>query len=639
MDTSERLSFVRKNTKCFLFSYLTLVIKKGEWKEVTRVRDKLEKLLLQESMGFIVRSRHGQQLESEKASLYFMNRENKNFRKNSLQSLKIGNTVTNDKSKIEAAVLKYFGALFNGHHDKRGNDTGRPFVPNYTELGDFLEGLGSLSQENQEALIKPLNYEDIKHIVLHECSNDKSPGLDGLSYEFYKTTWDIIGHDFVKVLQVQLQRLKLIDSDQHGATRLGSKVDGVPGVEDLRPITLLNCDYKILTKEFVRRLCPVMVDIIKSGQLCSSKKKNILFGVMNIISSIDYVNLHKITAYMVSLDMFKAYDRVMLDYLVRVMAAMKFPSLFIKWVQMLHEGATTCFLLNFLTNPMKVIFSIRQGDPLSMLLYIIYIEPLLLKIGRATRGLCVSSFVQKDDDYCDDLNFVSESVDDLLTIESIFEKFENISGTILSRSWKSKIMGLGLWQNRIDWPLPWLQVKRELKVFGFQITPKYSSTLEKNWTECFNKFQGTLISWSSRQLDTLVQRVEVLRIFGSSKLWYKASALPLPVKFARKIESAMHKFLWIGKFEKLKLDEVKNPLLLGGLNLPCVISKADALFLSQTCRMVVDSTNKEYSHIKYWMGLYMRDYFPDMGRGPHAELIIPYFQHMKALLSAGFTFW
>ena len=59
---------------------------------------------------------------------------------------------------------------------------------------------------------------------------------------------------------------------------------------------------------------------------------------------------------------------------------------------------------------------------------------------------------------------------------------------------------------------------------------------------------------------------------------------------------------------RLKLDEVKNPLLLGGLNLPCVISKADALFLSQTCRMVVDSTNKEYSHIKYWMGLYIREY-------------------------------
>ena len=178
------------------------------------------------------------------------------------------------------------------------------------------------------------------------------------------------------------------------------------------------------------------------------EEKNILFGVANIISSIEYVNAHRVPAYMLSLDMYKAYDRVMLDYLVKVMAAMMFPDVFIKWVQMLHEGATTCFLLNFLTDPMKVLFSIRQGDPLSMILYIIYIEPLLLMINKRTKGLSMATLTQKDEDFCDDLNFLSEYEDDLLTIEAIFVKFENISGAILSRSWKSKIMGLGLWKNR-----------------------------------------------------------------------------------------------------------------------------------------------------------------------------------------------
>ena len=98
-----------------------------------------------------------------------------------------------------------------------------------------------------------------------------------LPYEFYQITWDIIGMDFVDVLQVQLQRLNLIESDRNGATRLCSKVDGVPKVSELRPITLLNCDYKILTKDFVKRMCPVMSEIILSGQLCSVKGKNILF--------------------------------------------------------------------------------------------------------------------------------------------------------------------------------------------------------------------------------------------------------------------------------------------------------------------------------------------------------------------------
>ena len=63
----------------------------------------------------------------------------------------------------------------------------------------------------------------------------------------------------------------------------------------------------------MERVVPVLPQVIKSGQLCSVEEKNILFGIANIISSIDYINAHKVAAYLVSLDMYKAYDRVMLD--------------------------------------------------------------------------------------------------------------------------------------------------------------------------------------------------------------------------------------------------------------------------------------------------------------------------------------
>ena len=179
-------------------------------------------------------------------------------------------------------------------------------------------------------------------------------------------------------------------------------------------------------------------------------------------------------------------------------------------------------------------------------------------------------------------------------IEDIFVKFENLSGAILSRSWKSKVMGLGAWKDRSDWPLQWLQTKSELKIFGFQITATYKNTLERSWTKCYEGFHKVLMSWSSRQLESLVQRVEVLILFSTSKLWYKASALPLPVKFARKFEVAMTRFLWIGRLEKLKIDEIKNPLLSGGLNLPCVISKSDSLLLSQVCRLLKTANSKHF---------------------------------------------
>ena len=95
----------------------------------------------------------------------------------------------------------------------------------------------------------------------------------------------------------------------------------------------------------------------------------------------------------------------------------------------------------------------------------------------------------------------------------------------------------------------------------------------------------------------------------------------------------MVRFLWIGKLEKLKIDEIKNPVFSGGLNLPCIISRADSPFLSQTCRLMKDQASKQFSHFKYWLGTYVRDIFPEMVPGPHAEILSPYFQHMKALLT------
>ena len=96
-----------------------------------------------------------------------------------------------------------------------------------------------------------------------------------------------------------------------------------------------------------------------------------------------------------------------------------------------------------------------------------------------------------------------------------------------------------------------------------QITPSYKLTLRLSWEDCLTGFRKTIMSWKSRQLNTLVQRVEVLKVFACSKIWYKASALPMPSSFAKKFESLMGTFLWLGRLERLQVDEVKNPLWAG----------------------------------------------------------------------------
>ena len=76
-------------------------------------------------------------------------------------------------------------------------------------------------------------------------------------------------------------------------------------------------------------------------------------------------------------------------------------------------------------------------------------------------------------------------------------------------------------------------------------------------------------------------------------------ALPLPAKYFKKLKSVIGRFLWSGKLEKLQINELKNSKSNGGLNLPCVFSKANALFLSQSCRILLSYDTKNFGHLKY----------------------------------------
>ena len=128
---------------------------------------------------------------------------------------------------------------------------------------------------------------------------------------------------------------------------------------------------------------------------------------------------------------------------------------------MLHKGAKTRFILDELSQIIDVCFSIRQGDPLSMILYILYIEP-FLKYLEATLGSLRVPRVQHNvqlldhttvEAFCDDVNVLTCSLSDLYKVDSAVTKFEKISGALLSRCKKCVIMGFGGWKNKSKWPL------------------------------------------------------------------------------------------------------------------------------------------------------------------------------------------
>ena len=158
----------------------------------------------------------------------------------------------------------------------------------------------------------------------------------------------------------------------------------------------------------------------------------------------------------------------------------------------------------------------------------------------------------------DDIVNISSDAADLVTFNSVFSKFEAQSGAMLCRDTKSKVMGLGQWRGRTDWPLEWVQTVSEMKILGFKICPDYRDTLKCTWEAVVCGFQRSLFAWENRVMSCLQQRVDVAQTFGLSKLWYVAQVLPLLHVYTKKIESALSAFIFKGRQERLKLCELQN---------------------------------------------------------------------------------
>ena len=106
----------------------------------------------------------------------------------------------------------------------------------------------------------------------------------------------------------------------------------------------------------------------------------------------------------------------------------------------------------------------------------------------------IGNQIQCVDAYCDDVNIMTNRLSDFYLVDTAVRKFESVSGAILSRNKKCKVMGLGSWSNKVDWPLNYLKSEKEIKVFGIFVQDSYSVLLKRNWDFRFEKFMGAIKS-------------------------------------------------------------------------------------------------------------------------------------------------
>ena len=166
--------------------------------------------------------------------------------------------------------------------------------------------------------------------ALASLPRGKSPGSDGLTYEFYTAMWEVVGEPLVAAFNYSCEQpeLRLSEEQRLGLIILIYKGGGKPRADpaSYRPITLLNCDLKIVAKVLVQRFGPAMGGIIDSTQTAFVPGRDIADNVLLHLEEIDYLQEVGVQqgqqGCVLFLDFEKAYDRLDREWLSKCMAAM-----------------------------------------------------------------------------------------------------------------------------------------------------------------------------------------------------------------------------------------------------------------------------------------------------------------------------
>ena len=133
----------------------------------------------------------------------------------------------------------------------------------------FLSGLPQLPSEEADSLERDFSLEEILSSLQHMVNN-KSPGPDGLPKEFYLLFVDIIGPVLAQVYKLIFQEKHLSRSQSLSyITLLCKDSEHSDLMKNYRPISLLNVDYKILSKSLANRLSSVLHIVVRENQTCS----------------------------------------------------------------------------------------------------------------------------------------------------------------------------------------------------------------------------------------------------------------------------------------------------------------------------------------------------------------------------------
>ncbi|KAL3697431.1 hypothetical protein R1sor_011507 [Riccia sorocarpa] len=428
----------------------------------------------------------------------------------------------------------------------------------------------------------------------------KFPGPDRMGPEIMKLLWTFIGETYYLAVVEFWSSGSLLPFFKDGLIYLIPKLSEPELIGHWRPITLLNATYKVLAKILAARLALVLPSLTPVEQQGFVKGRSPQNCIITFCLVHEVLKRQRKAALFISLDQEKAYDRLSPNYLWAVIAHLRFPRAFISAARALQEGAESRILLNNQPlSPFLVSRGVRQGCPLSPLLYVIASIPIIYRIraenswGRIRpvkihAGCFVSSMC-----LVDDLAIFTElhrdSVANVLGLLNLVEEASGGKVNIL----KSKILMLGLHRRFSNW----LRSLEFRLADPREVTTYMGAPLTTVWTGVDNG-EGLITrlakkaEFFSSPTISFESRVSALRHGIFPTLIYHMLVTKFKKKTFKKLDQVLREYVWStdpGGRKKKSLsawDNLVMPVKWGGLG----VFSAEDFQVSLICRSVIKAT-------------------------------------------------
>ncbi|GJT84747.1 putative RNA-directed DNA polymerase, eukaryota, reverse transcriptase zinc-binding domain protein [Tanacetum coccineum] len=401
-------------------------------------------------------------------------------------------------------------------------------------------------------MVRNVSAQEVKS-AMFSMGNDKSLGPDGYTAAFFKEAWDIVGDEVVKAVGEFFINGRLLKEINHTIIALIPKVQNPTRVNDYRHISCCNVIFKCISKILANHIKESLKTLISPNQSAFVLGRSIADNILLTQELMHNYHLDRgVPRCAFKVDIQKAYDTVDWEFLKLILTCFGFHERMVAWI--MECVTTTSFSLNIngsLHGYFKGKCGMRQGDPLSLYLFMIVMEVLTLILRRRVRDSDLFSYHR----YCSKMELINLCfADDLFlfaygdthsarTIMDALDEFKLVSGLVPSLSKSTAYFGNVLNHTKLAilQILPFEEGRLPVKYLG---VPLVSSRLVfRDCKELIKKVEGRINDWKNKSL-SIAGRLQLVQSVIASMHVYWASVFILPSRILLEIEQLMRGFLW-----------------------------------------------------------------------------------------------